>query len=105
MVKFEKIIAATIAASNMSEEDRMYDITAEVETKSGKATNVSSGIVKVAGEEKAIATFSGWNETHLNLNMKNVPYEKQEEVFAAVRAFVKQLRENANKLDLTANCI
>lgn len=105
MIKLESIIAATVKFSNRSEEGRAYDISAEIETRDGKATNVSRGSVKKLECEEEIATFNGWNESHLTVNMNNVADEEQDAVFAAVRAFVKQLREKAGNLNLTEACI
>lgn len=105
MIKFNAIKAATIAANNESEEGRVYNISAEIETRDGKATNVSRGSVKKVEGEEEIATFNGWNESHLTVNMNNVSDEEQDAVFAAVRAFVKQLREKAGNLNLTEACI
>lgn len=102
MIKLESIIAATVKFSNRSEEGRAYDISAEIET---KANNVSRGSVKKLECEEEIATFNGWNENHLTVNMNNVADEEQDAVFSAVRAFVKQLREKAGNLNLTEACI
>lgn len=105
MIKFNEVKAATVAANNESDTDRMYNISATVEVKNGVATNVSHGSVKKLEGEEEIATFNGWNENHLNVSMNNVADEEQDAVFAAVRAFVKQLREKAGNLNLTEACI
>lgn len=98
MIKFKTIKAATIAASNEYDAERVYDISAEVETNSGKAVNVQRGKVCRLGEENAIATFSGWNEKQLNVSLEDATDEEQEELFSAVRIFVKELREKGGQL-------
>lgn len=102
MIKFNAIKAATLVANNESDAERVYNISAEVETRNGKATNVQSGTVKVLGGEQNIATFSGWNENQLNVTMDGVPEEEKDAVFKAVRLFVKELREKASEFDLSA---
>lgn len=102
MIKFNAIKAATLVANNESDAERVYNISAEVETRNGKATNVQSGAVKVLGGECNIATFSGWNENQLNVTMDGVPEEEKDAVFKAVRIFVKELREKASEFDLSA---
>lgn len=104
MIKFNTIKAATIAATNENDADRVYNISADVETNNGKAVNVQSGMVTRLGEEmpendeNVLATFSGWNEKHLNVSLKNAADEEQETVFSAVRIFVKELRDKGGKL-------
>lgn len=102
MIKFKSVKAATLEANNESDAAREYNISAEVETRNGKATNVQSGEVKVLGGECNIATFSGWNENQLNVTMDGVPEEEKDAVFKAVRIFVKGLRTKASEFDLSA---
>lgn len=102
MIKFNAIKAATLVANNESDAERVYNISAEVETRNGKATNVQSGTVKVLEGECNIATFSGWNENQLNVTMDGVPEEEKDAVFKAVRIFVKELRTKASEFDLSA---
>lgn len=102
MIKFNSIKAATLVANNESDAERVYNISAEVETRNGKATNVQSGTVKVLGGECNIATFSGWNENQLNVTMDGVPEEEKDAVFKDVRLFVKGLRTKASEFDLSA---
>lgn len=104
MIKFNSIKAATVAASNENEVARVFNISAEVETKDGKAVNVQSGKVfrlgeeSAEGEDKAIATFSGWNEKHLSITVKDATDAEQDALFTAVRIFVKELREKGGEL-------
>lgn len=105
MIKFNEVKAATVAANNESDIDRMYNISATVEVKNGVATNVSHGSVKKLECEEEIATFDGWNERHLTVNINNVADEEQDAIFATVRSFVTQLREKANSLNLINACI
>jgi hypothetical protein len=102
MIKFNAIKAATLVANNESDAERVYNISAEVETRNGKATNVQSGTVKVLEGEQNISTFSGWNENQLNVTMDGVPEEEKDAVFKAVRLFVKELRTKASEFDLSA---
>ena len=101
MIKFNAIKAATLVANNESDAERVYNISAEVESRNGKATNVQSGTVKVLGGEQNIATFSGWHEKQLNVTMDGVPEEEKDAVFKAVRLFVNELRTKTSELDLS----
>lgn len=101
MIKFSAIKAATLVANNESDAERIYSISAEIETRNGKAINVQSGAVKVLGGEQNIATFSGWNESQLNVTMHDVPEEQKDDLFKAVRLFVSDLRVKASEFDLS----
>lgn len=100
MIKFKTIKAATIAANNANDVERLYDIEAEVKTSNGVSTEVRNGKVKPRGGENEIATFSGWNESRLDVGMENVPEEEKDALFSAVRVFVKNLREEGSKFNL-----
>lgn len=101
MIKFNAVKAATLVANNESDAAREYNISAEVKTNKGEAGNVQAGKVTMIGGEQEIATFSGWNESQLNVTMLDVPEEQKDDLFKAVRLFVSDLRVKASEFDLS----
>lgn len=101
MIKFNEVKAATVAANNESDIDRMYNISATVEVKNGVSTNVNSGVVKSLADDREIANFNGWSENSLSINVHGVPEDEQLDVMSAVHVFVKTLKNEAKSLDFS----
>ena len=89
MVRFCEVAAATVV---VREEGDKYVISAKAEVKEGKVTSVQNGSVMDGDTE--IANFSAWSEKSTTLNMHNVAAEEQAAVFAAVTAFLAEVRNN-----------
>lgn len=102
MIKFNQIKSATIAATNESEVGRSYGISATVEVTDGTATHVREGRVTDLTEGKEMASFTGWNENSISVNMHAVEEDDQESVFAAIRLFIKNLKSEAASLNIAS---
>lgn len=96
MVKFEKVVAASVEVSNASEELRVYNIKATAVVSGGKVTQIKDGRVSVVEDKMERASFSATGESNVNINAYNTPLNEQMEVCAQVHQFIAKMLEKKN---------
>ena len=95
MVQKVRVNSSNERYNNLNDEQRVYDIEANVNIANDGVNNVDSGNVRKSGV--TVAQFNWWGENHLNITYQGVSVEERNEVNIAVDAFINEVKESVNK--------
>lgn len=88
--QYDSLERATVKVSNLSNEQRKYDISAEVAIVADKVENISDGRVKQG--EQLVATFNSWNNDEFNYSMSSTDRVVRDEVHTEIEDFIEAVK-------------
>lgn len=89
--QYDSLKRATVKISNLSNEQRKYDISAEVVIVPDNVESISDGQVKRG--EQLVATFNRWGKDKLNYSMNGIDKAERQEVQGEIDAFIESVEE------------
>ena len=90
-VEFKTLNSANVTADNSVDNERRYDITANVNINGNKVDNISGGRVIKEGIE--VASFSKWGENNTNFSFNGVDSLEMCAIITDVTAFCANVSE------------
>lgn len=101
-VTFKNVISATLRADNSGDENRIYDISADVNIMYDQVDNVQNGVAVRRDNSSAVYSFSANNSPHLTTEFSNMDdIEEQADSLRAVAAFIAVAKTSAPSLGAT----
>lgn len=96
-VTVEKLISATVKYSNIYDETRAYDISANVRIQDGTVMQFENGVVGAIGagepnQTPSIATFYSYANNSLNLSVPSSDNAEAQSVLDAIYVFMDDVR-------------
>lgn len=91
MVQKIRVNSSNERYNNLNDEQRIYDIEANVNISNRVVTSCDSGEVLKNG--KHIASFNYWDNNHLNLTYYDVELEEQYSINKLVNEFIAQVQQ------------
>ena len=95
MVQKVRVNSSNERYNNLNDEQRVYDIEANVNIANDEVNNVDSGSVKKGS--MTVAQFNWWGENHLNITYQGVSVEERNEINIAVDAFINEVKESVKQ--------
>ena len=95
MVQKVRVNSSNERYNNLNDEQRVYDIEANVNIANDEVNNVDSGNIRKGGV--TIAQFNWWGENHLNITYQGVSVEERNEVNIAVDTFINEVKESVKQ--------
>ena len=95
MVQKVRVNSSNERYNNLNDEQRVYDIEANVNIANDEVNNVDSGNVRKNGMN--VAQFNWWGENHLNITYQGVDVEERNEVNIAVDTFINEVKESVKQ--------
>lgn len=92
MVQKVRINSSNEQYDNRSDEQRVYDIEANVYIVGTRVNNMDSGNVYKNGAH--VAQFNTWEENHLNVTYMGVDASVQNSINEAVNVFINEVKES-----------
>lgn len=104
-VGYEALNSANVRISNKGDENRAYDISANVNIREGVAQNFESGSVSKQDESGArnITGFSKYGDNNLTVSFNVETPEEQVTVLAAVQNFITDTKSLIVNKPMSAN--
>lgn len=90
-VEFKTLNSANVTADNSVDNERRYEITANVNINGIKVDNISGGRVIKEGVE--VASFSKWGESNTNFSFNGVDAVEMCSIITEVTAFCANVTE------------
>lgn len=90
-VEFKTLNSANVTADNSVDNERRYDITANININGNKVDNISGG--RVIKEEVEVASFSKWGESNTSFSFNRVDAVEMCAIITEVTAFCANLTE------------
>ena len=90
-VEFTQLNSANVTADNSVDNERRYDITANVNINGNKVDNISGG--RVIKEEVEVASFSMWGESNTNFSFNGVDAMEMCAIITDVTTFCTNVAE------------
>lgn len=92
-VEFTQLNSANVTADNSVDNERRYEITANININGNKVDNISGG--RVIKEEVEVASFSKWGESNTNFSFNGVDAVEMCAIITEVTAFCANVTEKA----------
>jgi hypothetical protein len=90
-VEFKTLNSANVTADNSVDNERRYEITANVNINGDKVDNISGG--RVIKDEVEVASFSKWGESNTNFSFNVVDAVEMCSIITEVTSFCANVAE------------
>lgn len=91
MVQKVRVNSSNERYNNLNDEQRVYDIEANVHISSEKANSMDGG--RVFKNDEEVAQFNWWGQDSLNITYQGVSVTERNEINIAVDAFINEVKE------------
>lgn len=91
-----QVVSATVKYTNLDDETRKFDISADVNIQDKKVTNFNSGVVsKKESVDYGNANFGAAQDlSYFSFNSNGLNMEETKEAVSSVLAFIEDVKEN-----------